>query len=387
MKVFNVSKQHGALIQAWMKEYINRINVGADSIYQYLHYYNPEWKLVAQDETYTGPNSLSSNNLFTGTTFNAQNLAFRWGYKNETSNQYRIGSSNAFVNVGATIFKRDAYDLTSVVTQEDLSHFILFEASLGHFYNYYISQEVENGQVYLLYNWFVASELDYGLSYSVQVPMTTPRHCYCGDYTIRQPDSANDMDLDDMANNQKWCGNTEIDYLTYANFGNREEEVICDSIITQRHAQHSFYKVYLGEGELGYIYSDLGFLLQDWQGDIEIQNGTVTISIVAPPYDIEEWPDIDGDYLESRTNLFAFKPNPSSAFGANTESYVALRDSGDREIEGSRCYCRSTNEIAIFSCEDSISGMIIFIAEGETINADLQPFVFELIPAIDVAFH
>ena len=216
--------------------------------------------------------------------------------------------------------------------------------------------------------------------------MTTPRHCYCGDYAIRRPGSANDTDLDDMANNQKWCGNTEIDYLTYANFGDREEEVICDSIITQRHAQHSFYKVYLGEGESFYTKIDLGFLLQDWQGDIEVQNGTVHISITAP-YDIEEWLDIDGNYLESRTNLFAFKPNPSSAFGANTESYVFLRDDGGQEIEGSRCYCRNTNEIVIFSCEASISGMNVFIAEGETINAYLQPFVFELIPAIDVAFH
>lgn len=64
MKNFNISRQSPSSPQAWKKEYIQRLQQEVNSLYYYLHYYNPSWKLVTDSQGYFGYSSYNSKDIY-----------------------------------------------------------------------------------------------------------------------------------------------------------------------------------------------------------------------------------------------------------------------------------------------------------------------------------
>ena len=63
MKNFNISKQSRNSLQVWKKEYIQRLQQEVNSLYYYLHYYNPSWNLI-NTQGYLGYSPYGSENIY-----------------------------------------------------------------------------------------------------------------------------------------------------------------------------------------------------------------------------------------------------------------------------------------------------------------------------------
>ena len=64
MKNFNISRQSPSSPQAWKKEYIQKLQQEVNSLYYYLHYYNPSWKLVTDSQGYIGYSPYGSKDIY-----------------------------------------------------------------------------------------------------------------------------------------------------------------------------------------------------------------------------------------------------------------------------------------------------------------------------------
>ena len=64
MKNFNISKQSPNSLQAWKREYIQRLQQEVNSLYYYLHYYNPSWSLITDTQRYIGYSPYNSEDVY-----------------------------------------------------------------------------------------------------------------------------------------------------------------------------------------------------------------------------------------------------------------------------------------------------------------------------------
>lgn len=127
MKFFNITVQRplSQQRQAIHKEYILSLENSINSLYEYLHYYNPEWRLlgynensnntytfIKKDDTVITEDSIINENE--NDAIDIYKLFFRWGFKNRTTHVYQYGADySETLNIGASIYKKDAYDLES----------------------------------------------------------------------------------------------------------------------------------------------------------------------------------------------------------------------------------------------------------------------------------
>ena len=298
MKNFNISKQYPKMLtKAYTKEYINQLQNQTNSLYEYLHYYNPEWRLMGindrknEDEDnkdlsffiYDGTHRYENSLISVGedrTFINISKLNFRWGFKNRLSIPLYYGkdidSAVDTLNIGATIYKKDSYDYDLDAVDYDrtefLSHFIVFESSLAQYIVWTISTE-ENK---LKYTYHLVNELDFGLAYNIQIVELVPRYFYetkhnnnvISRYGIKYIDDPFDTTtLFDYINinvrhkysdtdwqpqreqgqidYQYWCGATELyPQVVYEN-NNQYEDLIGDIILYERPGKVSEYQVRL----------------------------------------------------------------------------------------------------------------------------------------------
>ena len=199
MKFFNITTQQH--YQAWQAEHLTPLENAIDSLLQYMHYYIPEWRILgsiveydnnatrerkyisSEKEVITKDTILYTIPPSTDKIIDIDKLHFRWGIKNESSAPYIYGN-NRTLNIGASLYKKDAYDIDTSDNpnwEEVLSHFIVFESSLAQYYNWNFSGGVnQNGDFVLVYNYFLTNELEFGLSYSIQMAEQAPRYFFFG---------------------------------------------------------------------------------------------------------------------------------------------------------------------------------------------------------------
>ena len=294
MKSFNISKQNKEWAQAYKKEYVNQLWNQTNSLYEYLHYYNPEWRILGWDSdeekdlsyfiynnNYVDEESLTN---ISETCVDLWKLHFRWGFKNRFSHEIYYGENgneSEALSIGATIYKKDSYDLDYLKgdnydREEFLSHFIVFEAALAQYITWTISTGTdENGKAALIYTYHLSNELDFGLQYNIQVVESTPRYFYNGTYKIKYSnDNFDTTSLLDYINinvkygivpqeeqeeeqeeevelepehtgkdYQHWCGATTIFPQTIYVDSNKHEEIIADTVLYERPGKKSEYQV------------------------------------------------------------------------------------------------------------------------------------------------
>lgn len=286
MKSFNISKQNKRWAQAYKKEYVNQLQNQTNSLYEYLHYYNPEWRVLGSDaneekdlsyfiynNSYIDKESLIN---VEETCVDLWKLHFRWGFKNRFSHEIYYGENgneSEALSIGATIYKKDSYDLDYLKSnynrEEFLSHFIVFEAALAQYVTWTISTGTdENGKIALIYTYHLSNELDFGLRYNIQVVESTPRYFYNGTYGIKyNSDNFDTTTLLDYINTnvqytnnpqsqplhlepehtgtdyQHWCGATTIFHQTVYVDNNEYEELIADTVLYERPGKTSEYQV------------------------------------------------------------------------------------------------------------------------------------------------
>lgn len=270
MKNFNITSQSKSIsIQAIWKEYIDLLKLEVDSLHQYIKYYNPEWRILKNDKisvSYYNINNdeIKEDNIVTtdehkNKILNLNNLNFRWGFQNRTTDKvlYGLGDNQEKLNVGATIFKIDSYDVSSIEDNDELlSHFIVYESALAQYYNWTISTQSDE----IVYNYFSTNESDYGLNFFVQLAKSVPRY-YCDDeYTIKHSnepysgdghvfDWTNPIEVEDNDYNQGWQGATallsEVVYGQTIDNNTIYEDVICDAITYQKRGQQIQFSVFL----------------------------------------------------------------------------------------------------------------------------------------------
>lgn len=231
MKFFNVSAQSkniNNIRQAIWKEYIYRLNNQADSLYYYLHYYNPEWRILGVNTGNTKNLSYynEKSNLVTEddllitetdpiseqekTWIDLSKLHYRWGLKNRSPKVYFYGGTNlaectSTLNIGATIYKKDAYDIDENTNL--LDHFLVFESGLAQYFTWKIRTGKNNqGDLCLIYDFYMSNELDFGLTYPTQLLMASPRYFYR---------SGSNLDYNIRYNNQAFDIGTMFDYNNY----------------------------------------------------------------------------------------------------------------------------------------------------------------------------
>ena len=217
MKFYNVSAQSKTFLnKAWTKEYINLLTNQVNSLYEYLHYYNPEWRIISSNSSiglsyYTYDNNKVDSSILIQSPklyIDITKLKYRWGYKNTSQenifygvDDQHIANAIKSINVGATIFKKDAYD-TSYNDADLLSHFIVYESSLAQYITWTVSTAVGTtaetaGQPVLKYVTHLSDELDLGLAYDVQIMRKPPRYFYLSNnlyYPIRYTDNTFDSE-------------------------------------------------------------------------------------------------------------------------------------------------------------------------------------------------
>lgn len=287
MKSFNVSKQNKQWAQAYQKEYVNQLKNQTNSLYEYLHYYNPEWRILGlngdKNLSYFlyNNNSVSVDNIISETEektcVDLWKLHFRWGFKNQFSYEIYYGESgneSEALSIGATIYKKDSYDLDYLKSnynrEEFLSHFIVFEAALAQYITWTINTGIdEYKNPALIYTYHLSNELDFGLQYNIQVVESTPRYFYDGIYKIKYRNDnfdtttlldyininvrygSNPQSLEPLHGNNKdyqhWCGATNIfPQALYVNNNNNEyeyEELIAETVLYERPGKTSEYQV------------------------------------------------------------------------------------------------------------------------------------------------
>jgi len=296
MKNFNISKQNKNWAQAYKKKYINQLWNQTNSLYEYLHYYNPEWRVLGwdtkgeknlsyfiYDNSYVYESSLiterpksNEEEAETITCVDLWKLHFRWGFKNRFSHEVYYGKNgyeSEALSVGATIYKKDSYDLdylkgNNYNREEFLSHFIVFEAALAQYITWTISTGIDtDGNAALIYTYHLSNELDFGLQYNIQVVESTPRYFYDGTYKIKyinnnfdtttlldyintnvqySNDSSDTQSLEPPHSGtdyQHWCGATNIFPQTVYVNNDEYEELIAETVLYERPGKTSEYQV------------------------------------------------------------------------------------------------------------------------------------------------
>ena len=311
MKSFNITSQSPFQKQAIIKEYLESLSLEIDSLYQYLHYYNPEWRVLKEGEkSYIIDNEgeieeITESKIVDNdnNTLKINKLDFRWGFQNRTSHKIKYG--NQMLNIGATIFKKDSYDLgikdyetgvkysksdylyydgnfyivnaditadnntqfsdlnTSTLDVNADPHFVVFESALAQYYNWTFS--ADNGCI--IYHFFADNESSYGLSFPVQIAKCVPRYYYANnfdtDYEIRYNNSGyNRTGMYDYSNynvslgetstdtTQSWQGASAIiGEVMYKDENDNYEDLISDAKTYQRRGQNSEYLVFLDRYE------------------------------------------------------------------------------------------------------------------------------------------
>lgn len=267
MKSFNITSQSPFQKQAIIKEYLESLSLEIDSLYQYLHYYNPKWRVLKNGEkSYIIDNGEEIENITESSIIDVENnalkldkLDFRWGFQNRTS--HKINYGNQALNIGATIFKKDSYDLQQ--NEDPLSHFVVFESALAQYYNWTFS--ADNGCI--IYLFFADNESNYGLSFPIQIAKCVPRYYYANnsdtDYEIRYNNSGyNRTGMYDYSNynvslegtstnaTQTWQGTSAIiGEVMYKDENDNYEDLISDAKTYQRRGQNSEYLVFLDSRE------------------------------------------------------------------------------------------------------------------------------------------
>lgn len=288
MKNFNITRQEKTMsIQTWFKEYINPLKTQVNSLYEYLHYYNPEWRMLGEpyqdtERYYSTANGVvTESDIITATTVNntthyhadITKLYFRWGIKNRTTEKIAYGNSTysnseQFLNIGASLYKIDAVDVN--YSQGDiLSHFLVFEAALAQYITWTISTGVTSGgHSCLIYTYHLSNELDFGLAYTVQAGTNVPRYFYYNngvtDYPIKYLDDGFDSTgLFDYTNvnirvqdgdtfvpssfsstvYQQWGGATSLFPQTVYKDNNQYEDLIADTVVFERPGKKNQYQV------------------------------------------------------------------------------------------------------------------------------------------------
>ena len=179
MKNFNISKQSPNSQQAWKKEYIQRLQQEVNSLYYYLHYYNPSWNLITDSHGYVGYSPYNSKDVLNNPTLiYREALAFRWGIKNNTPEpkyiNYETYGTYKTLNPGATLFKIDASD------DYDWSHYMIFEGSLAQYFTqkYSFDYNSSTKKMDVTVTNILINAANKGLSYSTQFSRVPPRYYY-----------------------------------------------------------------------------------------------------------------------------------------------------------------------------------------------------------------
>ena len=277
MKNFNITSQSKSIsIQAIWKEYIDLLKLEVDSLHQYIKYYNPEWRILKNDKisvSYYDINNdeIKEDNIVKNNVLQLDKLNFRWGFQNRTTDKvlYGLGDNKEKLNVGATIFKIDSYDVSSIEdndvssiedNDELLSHFIVYESALAQYYNWTISTQSDE----IVYNYFSTNESDYGLNFFVQLAKSVPRYYCDSEYIIKYSDKpySGDGHIFDHTNpiwfegsyyNQGWQGATallsEVVYGQTIDNNTIYEDVFCDAITYQKRGQQVQFSVFLDKTE------------------------------------------------------------------------------------------------------------------------------------------
>lgn len=266
MKFFNINSQSKSIqIQAIKKEYIDLLRLEVDSLHQYIKYYNPEWRILKNNEVSyynINNNEITEENIVTNDEnkiLKLNNLNFRWGFQNRTTDKvlYGLVGNQEKLNVGATIFKIDSYDVSSITDNDEfLSHFIVYESALAQYYNWTISTQSDE----IVYNYFSTNESDYGLNFFVQLARSVPRYYCDNEYLIRHSDNpysgdgqifdyTNSIEVENIEYNQGWQGATALlsEVVYKQEIGNNTiyEDVICDVITYQKRGQQIQFSVFL----------------------------------------------------------------------------------------------------------------------------------------------
>lgn len=194
MKNFNISRQASSSPQAWKKEYIQRLQQEFNSLYYYLHYYNPSWKLITNSQGYVGYTPYGSKDVYQADILNTegtpsaptskgiyrQALAFRWGVKNTTGSPQYINYAEygtyKRLNPGATLFKIDASD------SADWIHYMIFEGALAQYYtqSYSFNYNSSTSKMDVTITNHLINAATKGLSYPIQFTRVPPRYFYQG---------------------------------------------------------------------------------------------------------------------------------------------------------------------------------------------------------------
>jgi len=243
-----------------------KYNICPNWVYPYDSHIDPPSEQDSYDKQFTFSISVPIKNILY-----INKLQYRWGYKNTSDHVFWYGFNyNSSLNIGATIYKKDAYDVPSVLRTSDLDHYILFEASLAQYVTWTFSTGVdENNNPALIYNYHISNELDFGLVYNIQTITSTPRYFYKEDasttYDIKYEDSVFDrMTLFDYINinvqykdneqwvpshsgtdYQCWSGATELFPQTVYEVNSQYEDLIAETELYERPGNISTYQVRL----------------------------------------------------------------------------------------------------------------------------------------------
>lgn len=250
MKIFNVSSQFkGNQDQAFKKEYINQLSNQIDSLYKYTHYYNPEWRLLGsneQEEPYLkifkyyniNNTEITKDNIAEDMFLDITKLNFKWGYKNSFSQPISYANSQS-LNIGASIYKKDAYDVSD--TDEDLlSHFIVFESSLAQYYSWTAASELVDGVFKLVYHYHLVNELEYGLSYYIQLLKYLPRYFY------NNPSKTESQEYKEYQDYQIKYTNSPFDTDRIYDYNNININIANETQNVEENANHNRYQLWRG---------------------------------------------------------------------------------------------------------------------------------------------
>ena len=275
MKNFNVSRQSPKSSQAWKKEYVYRLQQEVNSLYYYLHYYNPSWKLITKSQGYVGYTPYGSKDVYQADILNTkgipsaptsegiyrQALAFRWGVKNTTGNiqyiNYAEYGTYKRLNPGATLFKIDASD------SADWVHYMIFEGALAQYFtqSYSFDYNSSTNKMDVTVTNHLINAATKGLSYPIQFTRVPPRYFYQGLSLIPLKYLNNGAVVDKIYDNnnritndgqtiiQEWAENSDIciDAVTSytVNGQTRYEPLFADIILATENESTQQFKAYL----------------------------------------------------------------------------------------------------------------------------------------------
>jgi len=275
MRFFNISTQVENIKDienAIKNEYLSLLKIDIESLYEYIHYYNPEWRLLTEKtentekitffrynkEGYTDEVKID-NIVENNKKLRIDRLNFRWGFKNTTSQQLQCGNSDTWLNIGASVYKIDPYDV-KIEDTDLMSHYIVFEGALGQYYLWDFNFVMDGADAKLKYYFFLADETVASLSFKTQFAVEVPRYFYRGIYDIKYLYDADDLDkLYDYVNHvsetlqewQQWENSTSLMFDAVYKYTDNDnnikyEEIIADTLIHEGYsAKGGAYKVFL----------------------------------------------------------------------------------------------------------------------------------------------